>query len=430
MKINILVDKETSRIKYTLNFIFKEVLKLNFNIVSQISSSEIIHINYSSHLSSYPSVNVPVSGFLADFNTTAVDCKTEGKNSEFRMFINDSDGNFDLFSMVFYFISRYEEYFITDKDEYERITFDNFTAVKNGFERLPLVDILILEFYEKLRLRFPTLYAISPKLSKLAGIDIDYMYAYNHKSWFRTLGSIAKAALVLDFKYIRSLINFRRSHDPDPYADFDIWLTPVKNSTTELNVFVLAAQRRKGRDENLNPRHPAFFKWIRTLTDHHQIPCQWHPSIQSHDDPKIMMKEKKLLEHFTHRPIIKSRQHFLHFRLPQTFRNLIRLGIREEHSMGFYDRIGYRASTGYSHLWYDLQEEKETSLRIFPFVVMDVTLLRYMKLNPTESIEAVRQMISRQKLTGGVFSFIWHNSSFLDRAGWKGWDRVYKELVK
>lgn len=430
MKINILVDKESSRVNYACNFIFREVLKLDFQIFTQIPSSDILHVNYSSLNTLSESVSIPVSGFLTDFNTSAVDCKTSGEKREFRMFINESGDDFDLFAMVFYFISRYEEYFIDDRDEFDRITFDNFTAVKNQFSEIPLVDILILDFYEKLRAQFLDLKAFTPEFTKLAGIDIDFMYAYQHKSLLRLLGAIIKSVLKLDFKYIRSLFSARTSQNPDPYADFDAWLSPLENSTTKLNVFVLAAQRREGKDENLSPRHPAFFKWIRTLTDTHKVPCHWHPSIQSHADPKIMMKEKKLLEHFTHRPITKSRQHFLHFTLPHTFRNLIQMGIREEHSMGFYDRTGYRASTAYSHLWYDLQAEKTTSLRIFPFVVMDVTLLRYMKLNTEESIRTVRHMINQQQITGGIFSFIWHNSSFLDRAGWKGWDQVYHELVK
>lgn len=430
MKINILVDQNSSRINYVCNFIFREILKLDFQIFTQLLSFEIIHINYSASKTPSRAVNLPVSGFLVDFNTAAVDCKTSGEKNEFRMFINESGDNFDLFAMVFYFISRYEEYFIEDRDEYDRITFENFTAVKNSFADIPLVDILILDFYNILRSHFSELQAFNPNFSKLGGIDIDFMYAYQHKSWLRMLGGATKAALKLDFNYIHALFNSRNSEKPDPYADFDIWLSPLRNSQTEFNVFVLAAGRRKGRDENLNPRHPAFFKWIRTLTDTYKVPCQWHPSIQSHADPIIMRKEKKLLEHFTHRPISKSRQHFLHFTLPDTFRNLIHLGIREEHSMGFYDRIGYRASTGYSHLWYDLQAEKVTPLRIFPFVIMDVSLLRYLNLNVEESIHLVRQIISLQQTTGGTFGFIWHNSSFLHRTGWKGWDQVYKELLK
>src|SRR5690606_39014471 len=92
-----------------------------------------------------------------------------------------------------------------------------------------------------------------------------------------------------------------------------------------------------------------------------------------------------------------SRQHYIKFSLPETYRNLIEIGIKADYSMGYPDHIGYRASTGHSFLWYDLWKDEMTSLEVHPFEIMEVTLKKYMQLNPQQSILKLTSMLDTAK---------------------------------
>lgn len=414
---------------YVLNFVFKEVLNVAYEIFTELPSShERIHVNYSLQNADSDACHIPVSGFLQDFKFGEVEGTGEG--ATFRMFTSQSGEGFDVFAMIFYCLSRYEEYFITDRDEIGRITFENFASVKNKFHDLPLVDILIIDFYNKLRENYTDLPEFHPTTSKLAGIDIDSMYLHAHRSPVRYFGSLVKSVLKGDISNLISVLKSKSADFTDPYTFHENWMAPVRDTDTRLNVFILTAMQRRGHDKNLDPNHPAFRQWLSALYDKYKVDYQWHPSLQSNSDFKILSEEKAFLEKIVKNKITKSRQHFLYFVLPETYRNLLRLGIREEHSMGFYDRAGYRASTAYPHQWYDLKAERMTDLRIYPFVVMDVQLLKYMKVDADQAVGLISEIKRKQQETGGIFSFIWHNSSFLEADGWKGWEKVYQAMVQ
>lgn len=411
---------------------FKEVLNIPYEVFTTLPAAESsIHINYSAkNAGSSRTKYIPVSGFLRDFSVGGIDCQVVGGGSAFRMFVNKSEDDFDIFAMIFYFLSRYEEYFISETDQAGRITFENFTCVKNKFHDIPLIDTLIVDFYERLRTEFTELPVFCPQISILAGIDIDFMYLHAYKDPVRFVGSLVRSAFKGNMKSFISILKSKSANFTDPYAKYEEWMSPLENMATTVNIFILTAMKRQGNDKNFNPSHPAFKAWLSGLSNKYRIDYQWHPSLQSNHSFEILSAEKAFLEKIAERKIIKSRQHFLYFSLPVTYRNLLRLGIKEEHSMGFYDRTGYRSSTAYPHQWYDLTAEKQTELRIYPFVAMDVQLLKYMKLDADKAVELISEIKRRQRNTGGIFSFIWHNSSFLEADGWKGWEKVYLEMLR
>jgi hypothetical protein len=98
--------------------------------------------------------------------------------------------------------------------------------------------------------------------------------------------------------------------------------------------------------------------------------------------------------------------------------------------MGFAATPGFRAGICTSFLWYDLESEVATKLRIHPFAVMDGTLLDYMKLDFQSAIEFVKPLIDEIKNVGGTFISLWHNESLSDDKRWKGWVKVYEEMLE
>jgi len=116
--------------------------------------------------------------------------------------------------------------------------------------------------------------------------------------------------------------------------------------------------------------------------------------------------------------------------LPDTYRDLIELDIQEDYTMGYASDYGFRAGLCTPFFFYDLDLEVETSLKIFPFALMEGTLKYYQKVSPEKAMEHIRPLIDEVKKVNGCFISLWHNDSMNDLGTWKGWQKVYLEMVE
>jgi hypothetical protein len=98
--------------------------------------------------------------------------------------------------------------------------------------------------------------------------------------------------------------------------------------------------------------------------------------------------------------------------------------------MGYATHIGFRAGTSLPFRFYDLGREEETGLLLHPFAVMDVTLRQYMRLRPDEAKVRIERLIDKVRITGGIFTSLWHNESLSEESEWKGWREVFEDMVK
>lgn len=155
-----------------------------------------------------------------------------------------------------------------------------------------------------------------------------------------------------------------------------------------------------------------------------------HPSYFTMKDAALLKKEKERLENITNNPVIRSRQHYLRFNLPETYQQLIDLEIEEDHSMGYASRVGFRAGTCTPFYFYDLDFEIQTPLKVFPFALMDTTLNDYMKLTPKQSLGKIRDLKNEVKAVNGTFITLFHNESLSNHLRWRGWRRLYESMIK
>ena len=78
----------------------------------------------------------------------------------------------------------------------------------------------------------------------------------------------------------------------------------------------------------------------------------------------------------------------------------------------------------------DLDLEIETKLKVFPFQIMDATLLYYLKLSPESSIELCKEIIKEVKEVNGSLYTLWHNETVSEFRQWKNWKKVFVETIK
>ncbi|CAN5426563.1 hypothetical protein BH09BAC5_BH09BAC5_02430 [soil metagenome] len=334
---------------------------------------------------------------------------------------------FDPFACGFYMISRYEEYLPHIRDSNDRFDAHNSLAYQHKFLDKPVINEWALLIRKKLEEKYPHL--IFPERNYIfePTIDIDNAYAYRLKGFMRTVGGYAKAFLNFDFSDMRTRSRVLLGLQKDPYDTYNYQLELQKKYGLKPVYFFLVGDYGVN-DKNLSTQNRRFRELIRHISDYAEIGV--HPSYGSNTSPAKLPVEIGRLKNILHRDITRSRQHFLMLKFPNTYRNLLDRDITDDYSMGFANEIGFRAGICTPFNFYDLDHESESTLRIHPFAAMDATLNLYMHLSPEEAVAKVKNLIEEVRKVNGVFTTLWHNETLSDEKNWKGWKKVYEEIVE
>ena len=324
--------------------------------------------------------------------------------------------SYDIPGMIFYMLSRMEEYENSGRDSLGRMEGRNSFAQKNGFLHLPVVDLWI----EKLaKLYFKEGIPKSGSKFNLT-VDIDIAWAFANRPLWENLGGAFKELIFLRRKKFQARLAVWAGLNQDPFEVYD-YLKKIQDLHGAVQYFILLGDRTK-LDRNFHWKNPAFNTLIKKLSGYSDPGL--HPSSLASGNLFLLRKEKQRLESILGKDVKKSRQHYLLMKLPETYRDLLSAGISEDYTMGFHDLPGCRAGTTKSFFWYDLEMEKTTDLKIYPFYVMDVTLNNYMNLSVPEAAKWMQKQKEQFELWNLPMTLVWHNSSFFESDGWKGWREV------
>ncbi len=334
---------------------------------------------------------------------------------------------FDVFAASFFLLSRYEEYLPHVRDIHERFTAEQSLAFKYRFLEKPVIDIWAYKLLEKLQEKFPDYEYKTRAYTYISTIDVDNAYAYKYKSLIRTFGGFIKDFFGLKLMTFWDRFIIVTNIKKDPYNTFRAILNLKKQYKIDTIFFFLVADYTTF-DTNVSAAKNKFRLLIKSISDYAVIGL--HPSYFSMKDEVLLKKEKERLEAITNTPMVKSRQHYLRFSLPETYQNLIDLEIKEDHSMGYASHVGFRASTCTPFYFYDLDFEIQTPLKIVPFALMDTTLNDYMELTPRQSLGKIRELKNEVKAVNGTFVTLFHNESSSNYLRWKGWSKVYESMLK
>jgi hypothetical protein len=343
-------------------------------------------------------------------------------------FATEGDFPFDLFSAAFYLLTRYEEYLPHDKDEYGRYAHTNSLAWREGFLDQPLVNGWLQEFKTALSLYYPGLIFRYPVFKFIPTYDIDSAYAYLHKGWRRNAGGALKALAAGKWQQVKERIRVLRGHGQDPFDVYE-WLDSLHlYCRMRPYYFILAAARRKGVDGNT----PIRGEGLQELIRYHAIGSRLgvHPSWQSGDQEILLKEEIGWMERISGQKIIRSRQHYIRFTLPVTYRRLLQYGIGQDFSMGYGSINGFRASVASSFYWYDLEKEEKTGLRLFPFCFMDANAYYEQRYTAAQAMAELLQYYRQIRKVNGLMVTIWHNSILGRDPEFAGWREVYEVFLK
>ncbi len=338
------------------------------------------------------------------------------------------DFPFDIFASSFYLLSRYEEYLPHSKDEYDRYAHTNSLAFRENFLSQPLVNIWLEDFKKLLKRKNPSLIWRVPKFRFIPTYDIDVAYSYLSKGLARNVRGMLKSLIKGEISALGERVRVLRGKTVDPYDVYE-WLYALHlKYGLKPYYFFLVAKEQKGVDKNIEPTRDEMLELIRYHAVGYTVGV--HPSWQSGDDDALLHEEIALLEFITNKPITISRQHYIRFELPHTFRKLIESGIQQEFSMGYGSINGFRASVASPYPWYDLENEKKTNLVLFPFCFMDANSYYEQKFTPQQAYEEIKYYHDAVKKVNGTMISIWHNQFFSSNKPFEGWKEVYELFIK
>ncbi|MEO6221342.1 MAG: polysaccharide deacetylase family protein [Ginsengibacter sp.] len=429
--ILLLTDTFTPRLQYIADFIFKENFGVDYFITTNkkdFEESDGIKINYTEHQYSEGVINISGSRLLFEKKIHKQNIEAFEVNGLTAFFKNERGiGNFpfDIFSATFYLLSRYEEYLPHIKDKYGRYDHPQSLASTIGFLKIPLVNKWLEFFAGYIQSKFAG-FQIKKKASHFfPTYDVDIAFEWRYKGFIRNTGQLLTLLMRQDYKKITQAFKILDGKIKDPFDNFDYFEKLHEQLNLHPAYFFLVSKNNTKYDKNISPFRKKMKALIQQLAKKTNIGL--HSSYYSSQNEKTLKGEKFLLEEITGNTIQKSRQHYLRFDLPGTYRQLIDAGIKDEYSMGYGSVNGFRASYANSFFWYDIDREEKTNLIVHPFCYMDSNSIFHKKLTAQESFEELMYYYNTCTQVNGTFISIVHNH-FMGSNDLE-WRNAYEEFL-
>lgn len=416
---------KSPRLSYVLDYLFVDRLGLEYTFCTELpeqTSAYTCIINY--HSKDLANAwNFLPDGLLFKTEITALKSGYLPQNSESVQFPE----NVDFFSALFFHLSRYEEYTCQQKDEHQRFDHQDSVMYKKGFLEIPFIDIWIQQFKEKLIQNFnvPQSSFKQDTFKVVPSIDIDSVFAYKGKPFFRQIGAFVKDIATFNFYELSMRLKVLAKLRQDPNDNFDYQFQTLDKLKAQ---YFIQCGPYGQYDKNLSLNQPDFIKVLEGIKRKGHL-IGIHPSYGSNSDAENIKKEIHALCSVTKDSIKHSRQHFLKFELPKTYRALMAAGIEHDHSMGYSKVPGFRAGTAFPFKWFDLESNSSSHFTIHPFCCMDVAFKQFMHLNVDDTIAHSKTIKERLQSINAPFVFVFHNESLSGHRGWQGWDKVFKYWI-
>ncbi|WP_053991447.1 polysaccharide deacetylase family protein [Mangrovimonas sp. TPBH4] len=344
-----------------------------------------------------------------------------------KCFFTSSDKSslpFDIFAAAFYLLCRYEEYLPHVKDPYGRFVAKESLAYKNGFLNQPVIDIWAYKFKAVIQGQFESFQFPERSYKVQPVIDVPMAYYYKQKGLLRTIGGTMSDLFRFKLKsvYTRFLVMF--GFKRDPYDNFKWIINRQKQFKERFIVFFLIGDFST-YDKNINVNKKKFMSLIKSVADYCKVGLK--VSYFALDNNEALKKEKAKMEAITNYNLEASRNSFSKINLPETYRSLIELEVKQDFTMGYINELGFRASTCTPFQFYDLDYEIQTPLQINSFHCIDFALLK--KQSFLDKKEELQRLMHSVQKVNGTFTPIFHNYTFSEDHRWKGFRELFNIVL-
>lgn len=242
--------------------------------------------------------------------------------------------------------------------------------------------------------------------------DIDNIYP----SWkYRYFTSLKFATR---FQWQKSLDRFSKKENP--YWNFRKIMSLEKKYDAKSSFYIMA-------DNSIYTAIELKDELMNIIDNSNEVGL--HGGYHAYSNLDLIKDEKEKLEKIAGKKIIGYRNHYLNFKIPDTWMLLQKAGFKYDATLGYVDSVGFRNGMCHPFKPFDLNSNEQIDILEIPLTIMDDTLFQYMNLNVNESWQLCKRLIDTAKELSGVITILWHNT-FFDEIYRKDLGKLYEKILK
>ncbi|KAA3438578.1 polysaccharide deacetylase family protein [Rufibacter hautae] len=342
-------------------------------------------------------------------------------------FTQDNQGqvivHFDVVASAFYLLSGWQEFYSTERDEFNRFPYRASVQNLHGFITKPIVNYYLEILREAVSLAYgqeikPRLWSGRPFATCLTH-DIDYC-----QSAWKVAGkpALQQGNLQLFFRLAQQKLTGQ-----DAWFNFSQVAQELQHLNAKGTFFFLPeTDTYEGHpNADYDVSDPRIQKEVKRLAAAgHEIGV--HGSHGTGSNPRQLQTEREKLP----LPVSGNRFHYLRFDPVKTPAVLEELGFAYDSTLGFPEHYGFRNSYCHPFRLFNFKDRRMSPVWELPLNLMDVTLNhpKYLQLPPQEVLPAITPMLEEIIKFHGTFTLLWHNENF-SPYGLKGGLQMFREIT-
>jgi len=344
---------------------------------------------------------------------------------------NFIETNIDIIASSFFMLSRYEEAVLDKRDKFDRFPATESLAYKENFLSRPIINEyieLLWKWIDSFRLGF--------KRGKLWGDkdfaiclthDVDNIRKYGIFPPIRTIGSFLLGHRDLRKAFATTVDYLRAKAGRDPYSNFNYIMDLEDKHRLKSSFYFIAGGKTKY--ERRYSMDDLYVNSLIRILQERGFEIGIHASFDSYNNLRLLNLEKEELERVMEGNVLGGRQHYLRWRIPETWKIWGKAGLKYDTTLSFAEHEGFRGGICFPYKPFDVLENRILDIWELPLTVMDTSLFVYQNLTPEEGFQRIKSLIDTTKKYNGLFVLPWHNSS-LDDLKLPGWIEVYEKTME
>lgn len=300
---------------------------------------------------------------------------------------------FDIFSASFYLLTRYEEYLPFVKDKAGGFPVEESTAFEEDFLSRPVVDLWAYQFLAVLKEKYTDIQFPTRKYNLNVHIAVHEAFAFRYKGMLRQLIGFLRQLAIADFNGAWQRIQTQLRLEKDPYNVYDDLAAFAMQEKVKVRMFFQLSDFSKV-NRNINHHKTHYQRLIKSMGDYFVTGLL--PGAFAIQDALILKKEKKRWKEIAKQDLTAVLVKKFPLSFPESYINFDKAFIKEDYSMGYLQKLGFRAGTCTPFLFYNLNTEETTPLKIIPYVLnseilktADITPVVAQLLRIKKDVEAV-----------------------------------------
>lgn len=412
MKILVFTNKLSARKQYCFKQVCNRILGLQVSFTIKIEE----FIAYEGIKFSYAKkplgqeLFVEAYGLLDEEGFGDFDIKVENWKGVpcFFKVSKESSIPFDIFSASFYLLTRYEEYLPFVKDNAGGFPVEESTAFEEEFLSRPVVDLWAYQFLEVLKDKYDDVQFPKRKYAVGVHITVHEAFAFRYKGMLRQLIGFLNQLLLGDFQRAWLRIKTQIRLVKDPYNVYDNLVEFAKKEQLKMKMFFQLSDFSKV-NRNINHHKTHYQRLIKSMGDYFYTGLL--PGNYAIKDILILKKEKQRWKEIAKQELVSVLVKKFPLSFPESYINFEKAFIKEDYSMGYAKKLGFRAGTCTPFLFYNLNTEETTPLKIVPYILNSEIL----KTSTKNEISAQLQQIKTDvRAVNGSFNLIFENTDFVE----------------